>query len=155
MSCTEEQHDRHDDVCRCERYIIRLPMTLLFSAGQAFADTCFSQVLWKLRGVQEMQHGSFHSTHPSTSRFGSCSAETEASEGVWRDEFGLSRFSMKSSPVKHGVDKKMQVRTKRTNLPVGGKVSIDRSMVAALLSTTPRLVPRSSTDDSVLKFSSE
>lgn len=41
------------------------------------------------------------------------------------------------------------VRLKRTNLPVKGWVSIDRSMVAALLSTTPRLVPRSSTDDSV------
>ena len=37
----------------------------------------------------------------------------------------------------------------RTNLPVEGRVSIDRSMVAALLSTTPRQVPRSSTDDSV------
>ena len=39
----------------------------------------------------------------------------------------------------------------RTNLPVKGWVSIDRSMVAALLSTTPRQVLKSSTDDSVLK----
>ncbi len=37
----------------------------------------------------------------------------------------------------------------RTNLPVGGWVSIDRSMVAALLSTTPRPIPRSSADDLV------
>lgn len=36
---------------------------------------------------------------------------------------------------------------KITNLPVEGRVSIDRSMVAALLSTTPRPVPRSSADD--------
>ena len=43
--------------------------------------------------------------------------------------------------------------TERTNLPVKGWVSIDRSMVTALLSTTPRQVPRSSTDDSVLKTS--
>src|SRR6201999_1591201 len=42
---------------------------------------------------------------------------------------------------------------KRTNLQVKGRVSIDRSMVTALLSTTPRQVPRSSTDDSVLKNS--
>ena len=42
-----------------------------------------------------------------------------------------------------------------TNLPVGGWVSIDRSMVAALLSTTPRQVPRSSTDDSVQEFSNK
>lgn len=34
-----------------------------------------------------------------------------------------------------------------TNLPVKGRVSIDRSMVAALLRTTPRQVPKSSTDD--------
>ena len=47
--------------------------------------------------------------------------------------------------------KKESCPTKWTNLPVEGWVSIDRSMVAALLSTTPRQVPRSSTDDSVLE----
>ena len=35
----------------------------------------------------------------------------------------------------------------RTNPPVEGLVSIDRSVVAALLGTTPRLVPKSSAND--------
>ena len=47
---------------------------------------------------------------------------------------------------KKNLDKKCW-RRKSTNLPVKGWVSIDRSMVTALLRTTPRQVPRSSTDD--------
>lgn len=37
--------------------------------------------------------------------------------------------------------------SEKTNLPVRGLVSVYRSMVAALIRTTPRQVPKSSTDD--------
>lgn len=52
--------------------------------------------------------------------------------------------SLKVFPHKH-FGHRLQMQT---NLPVYGWVSIDRSMVAALLSTTPRQVHKSSTDDS-------
>ena len=41
---------------------------------------------------------------------------------------------------------------RRTNPPVEGLVSIDRSVVAALLGTTPRLVPKSSANDLALEL---
>lgn len=43
------------------------------------------------------------------------------------------------------------VRPRRTNPPVKSLVSLDRSVVAALLGTTPRLVPKSSANDLALE----
>ena len=68
----------------------------------------------------------------------------------------IFKKSSKSKTGDHGNPKKKtqkkktkSVRISRTDLPVRGKVSIDRSVVAALLRTTPRPVPRSSADDPV------
>jgi hypothetical protein len=60
---------------------------------------------------------------------------------------GGAVYPVASRPVRRTVLGRRCVRLKRTNLQSKGLVSIDRSVVAALLSTTPRPRARSSTND--------